>query len=383
MPIILSVLKFNQLIRFIPIWAFFFLVSTITISSINSNVSFANTVIFLSLVLQLPLCFFMIGSLKSHEFLQLVKHLNLVCGLQIFIAIIQIFIWKRPGDSVNGSMLGDYHGTHIMPFMIYMAILLNWRLTLISKFPLLIIFVLNTFIAIKADAKLVLIAVVIFLMISSIGIFFSSDASISFKFFAIFSIPILITAVISSGFIQYSKIHWGYELGNAFKSKNIILEEYFNPISSYRLENSILTGAGPTQTVSRSAIIAQANADGAVGSSPLTASIPKYYSSYTQTTGKFNIGPISSISQPISSIVGVLGDIGVIGCISFSVMTISSIRTALRNGRHRKKLITLLIAIFLMPLSYFNTFLEFPQAVFPFVIAVFGFSREESTDNYV
>jgi hypothetical protein len=315
--------------------------------------------IFSGLVLQLPLGFLLVRDLNKVTFLSLVKSLNILCILQICIALVQIFIWRRPGDSVNGSMLGDYHGTHIMPFVVFITILLNWNLGLLSKKILIVSLSLTTFIAYKSDAKLVIFAIFIFIVATSIFVLSSSRTSVATKGISIFVFVISLFSVLGSNFPGYAQQRWGYEIGNAFESKNIIVGEYLDSTSEFGLETSILVGAGPAQTVSRSAIIAQAKSSQTIASSPLTVSQPRFYASFTQTTGKFNIGPISSISQPISSVVGILGDIGILGFIALGALVLWPVKYLLKRSKHNHLTICLLLTLFILPLSYFNTFIEF------------------------
>lgn len=344
------------------------------ISTIHSGVSYANVIIFLSLVLQLPLAFIMLFNLNTRDFHSLIRTLNYVCLLQIVLALVQIFLWRRSGDSINGSMLGDKHGTHIMPFMLYVSLLLNWKLEIISKRLLSSLFILISFIAIKADAKLVLFAVAIFLIIVTIKNLFSAKSSLAIKGTAAFSIVTTILLLIGSSIPNYIQTRWGYETENAFGSKSIILQEYFSSNSTYGLETSVLVGAGPTQTVSRSAVIAQATSSNTPAYTALSVSQPKFYSEYIQTTGRFNIGPISSLMQPVSSIVGILGDIGILGSIILIFFVFWPLTKLFSKSKRNKMIILSLLILFLIPLSYFNTFLEFPQAVFPLVITLVGLS---------
>ena len=373
-PLLTSVVRFNRTLEVFPLWSLIICFGTIAISTIHSNVSLANVLIFSGLVLQLPFGFIMLTKIDKNEYLSLVKTLNAVCLLQIVLALIQIFFWRRPGDSVNGSMLGDYHGTHIMPFVIFITVLLNWILGTISVKFLTAALFLTSFIAYRADAKLVLLGVFLFIIITALTVLFSTKTSSSTKGIAVFIFVVGNFLVIGSNFPSYAQDRWGYEIGNAFESKNIILNEYFDTTSEFGLNTSILVGAGPTQTVSRSAIIAQATSGKTLANSPLTVSQPRFYASYTQTTGKFNIGPISSISQPISSLVGILGDIGILGSVSLGILILWPIKSLLKKSSRNSSTIYLLIALFLMPLSFFNTFLEFPQAVFPLVIVLVGLS---------
>ena len=139
-----------------------------------------------------------------------------------------------------------------------------------------------------------------------------------------------------------------------------------------------MIGAGPTQTVSRSAIIAESIYPKTESNSSLEVRRPKYYSQFIQTTGKFNVGPISSIAQPLSSIVGLVADYGIFGSLTLIILYFFPVLRRIHHSSVGRKTIPLLLCIFLVPLSYFNTFLEFPQAVFPFVIALHGLTFSKS-----
>jgi hypothetical protein len=152
------------------------------------------------------------------------------------------------------------------------------------------------------------------------------------------------------------------------------VSEIFDPLSPFGLQNSFWIGAGPSQTVSRSAIIAESIHSNSTSLSPLDVRQPKYYAQFVQTTGKFNVGPISSIAQPLSSLIGLLGDYGVFGLIFFLIIYFIPLIKLNKKSSIGNLSLTILFLLFLVPLSYFNTFLEFPQAVFPFAILLKGIS---------
>ena len=368
-PVFLSILKFNQITRSFYFLQVILFVGTIGISTVNSNVSIANLLIFISLSMQFPLGLFLLSFLSAKDVYRLVRHLNFLCVVQVLFALLEVFIWKRPGDSVNGTMLGDYHGTHIMPFILFITLLVNWKVNGLDSKILFFFLTITIYISIKADAKLVLLAVVIYSILVSTLKFLKVRENISFKLGAVPVFIVLFFALMNSGFVDYTNQRWSYEIANSFSSKNKILSQYFNASSDYRIQNSILVGAGPTQTVSRSAIIAQAQSRITNKPSLLEVSKPRYYANFIETTGKFNIGPISSISQPISSIVGILGDLGILGAFLFFTILIGSMLKSIRTSSHAAHIFAIFF-VYLMPLSYFNTFLEFPQATFPLVIAI-------------
>jgi hypothetical protein len=373
-PIIQATISYSKTFEILPIYAVLAFAVAIILSSLHSNISLANTLIFISLFFQFPFVISVLQGIPYEDFLVLFWHLYLICRLQVLIALIQIFFWKRPGDSINGTMLGDFHGTHIMPFMLFTFILVGSKLHLLSRSRSFVYLVISLFIAYKADAKLIILVVIAYFAIGLISHLLSRKSSISLKIVSFFMLSITGLLLFASSIPAYFDGRWGYEIGNAFQSKNIILTDYFDSRSHYGLENSIFVGAGPTQTVSRSAIIAQAQSSLSLAQSPLRASRPKFYSEFTQTTGKFNIGPISSIAQPISSIVGLLGDVGILGLVSYFALILYSCASIIkRKCVHLKDIVTI-ITLFFVPLSYFNTFIEYPQAVFPLIIAIYGLS---------
>jgi len=369
LPVLVCILKFNQITRSIFFLQLIFFAGVIIISSVNSNVSIANILIFLSLTLQFPLGLFLTSFLSAEDVIRLVRHLNFVCAVQVVFALIEIFIWQRPGDSINGTMFGDYHGTHIMPFILFIALLVNWKKRNLNIKILIFYLAISIYISIKADAKLVLLAIALYgLLVFSFKVVRTGENTL-FKLGAIPVFVILFFVLINSGIIDYANQRWSYEIANSLSSKNKILNQYFDASSDYRIENSILVGAGPTQTVSRSAIIAQSQSRITNQPSLLEVSRPKYYAKFIETTGKFNIGPISSISQPISSIVGILGDIGILGAFLFFAILIVSLFKSIGHANLAAEIFAIFV-VYLIPLSYFNTFLEFPQATFPLVIAI-------------
>jgi hypothetical protein len=371
-PLVYSLFNINKLIKYVPLWSVFLIAAVVFFSSLRMDIAFANILIFSSLILQLPLSLFIVKQMNHLELISLVKLQNIICVIQICIALVQIFLWIRPGDSVNGSMLGDYHGTNLVPFLIFITILLNLHLGWIKRSQVFATSFIAVFIAIKSDAKLVLISVFLYILVVSLVRIFSGRTQFGIKLGSIFTIILIIIALIGTNFTSYVQGRWGYELGKAFSSKSLILEEFTSPGSEYSQVTSLVVGAGPAQTVSRSAIISDKLSAESTRKSALSASKPMFFDSYTQTTGKFNIGPLSSISQPISSVVGILGELGIVGSLAFIAMVIRPLKLLFLLEKHHYKHAFLLLTLFIFPLSYFNTFVEFPQAVFPFVIVLAG-----------
>lgn len=371
-PLVVGAFNMKKIAEVLPFWAVIFFVILTSLSGYFGEVPLANILISYSLILQLPFGFAIVSNLDLNQYQSLMRHLNYLCFFQVCISLTQIFIWKRPGDSINGSMLGDPHGTNILLFLLLLTLLLNWELKKISKRNLALFLILCIGIGIKADAKIVLLTAVIFALLMSGTKIFAKKINLSKKITALFLTIILLLVIMLSGIPQYARTHWISEINSAFSSKNLILKEVMSSRSSYGLENSILIGAGPTQTVSRSAIIAESTHSNSNSSSPLDVGRPKYYSKYIQTTGKFNVGPISSVAQPLSSTVGLFADYGTIGFLIFIFLYFFPILKRIKRNSVGRRTNFLLLCLFLFPLSYFNTFLEFPQAVFPFVIALHG-----------
>ena len=380
-PIVFGVLKINMIATILPIWAVAFFMLLTALSSFFGDVPIANVLISYSLILQFAFGFALVTNLTFDQFRSLLRQLNYLCYFQTSIAIVQIFVWKRPGDSINGSMLGDPHGTNILTFLLFVTLLLNWEFKNLSAKKMALALTVCIFIGIKADAKIVLLSSAIFALLLSVTKVIAKGISLSTKLTALFSAITMTVLVMASGIPQYARIHWSSEINSALSSKSLILEEVSSSRTSYGLENSILIGAGPTQTVSRSAIIAESIYPKTQSLFTLEVRQPRYYSQFIQTTGKFNVGPISSVAQPLSSIVGLIADYGILGSLVLIFLYFIPVLKRIHRSSVGRKTIPLLLCLFLVPLSYFNTFLEFPQAVFPFVIALQGmtFSKKNVT----
>lgn len=377
-PIVFAALKINIVATVLPVWAIVFFVLLTALSSFFGDVPLANVLISYSLIFQFAFGFALVASLTLDQFRLLLRHLNFLCYLQVSVAMVQVFVWKRPGDSINGTMLGDAHGTNILTFLLFLTLLLNWEFRNISLKKMVLALPVCIFIGYKADAKIVLLSSAIFVLFLSMIKILAKRIPLSTKLTALFSVITLTVLVMASGIPQYARSHWSSEISSALSSKSLILEEVLGTRTSYGLENSILIGAGPTQTVSRSAIIAESIYPKTESNSSLEVRRPKYYSQFIQTTGKFNVGPISSIAQPLSSIVGLVADYGIFGSLTLIILYFFPVLRRIHHSSVGRKTIPLLLCIFLVPLSYFNTFLEFPQAVFPFVIALHGLTFSKS-----
>lgn len=371
-PLFFGLIKIDVIAKKLPIWALVFFTLLTFLSSFFGDVPLVNILISYGLILQFSFGFAIVSAITYEQFQLLLQQLNYLCYFQVSIVTIQVFVWKRPGDSINGSMLGDPHGTNILTFLLFLTLLLNWQLRNLSLKKLIFCLFICTFVGIKADAKVVLLSSFIFALSFSVTKIMSKRIKLSTKLTSLFIAIILILLVMASGIPQYARLHWSSEIDSAVSSKSLILKEVLSPKTSYGLENSILIGAGPTQTVSRSAIIAESTYSKTRSFSALEVSRPKYYSEFIQTTGRFDAGPISSIAQPLSSIIGLIADYGILGFLTLIFLYFFQVLQAIHHSSVGRKIIPILLFLFLVPLSFFNTFLEFPQAVFPFVIALHG-----------
>ena len=344
-----------------------------------NNISFANSLISLSLFLQLPIIILLVTQISSIKIGKLVLNLRYLVIVQFFVAIVQIFIWIRPGDSINGTMLGEKHGTHILQFLLYAVLISHIYFNNLTVKKTMIYFIIISLIAYKSDAKIVMIAIIAFFIAVMFKNVLSSNTQITRRLLLSFCLVMIIYIANQFNLSGYITGRWGYELSKSFSSKMIVLRD-FSKDSDYSINNSLLTGAGPTQTVSRGAVIASVQASSSQANTPLTPSYPMYYKTYSQTTGKFSIGGISSIMQPVSSLVGLIGDQGILGTLLWISACLIPLRKAIRQRGHSENRfeVYLLFFLFLFPLSFFNTFLEFPEATIVLAITLIAISQKEN-----
>ena len=309
---------------------------------------FCEPFILLFVVLYIP-----ISNKQLKNYLQF---LILIGIIQIPLASIQFFE-NGIGDSVQGSLIGQGAGAHILGAMVLVFSICVINLNIIKSLISRILFtVMLISVSVLADAKQVIgVFVISFLILLFIN---SKKHRVRFSFAFI---VIISTLHIAS--LYYKPINMILDSNLLSKGLNQKFSIFPTVISEYRSPFDYMVGVGPGTTVSRVALMtineyARENSPLVrlgIYESPLTKKIWNniIHNFYSRS---------SSAWAPVSSWFGIWGDLGILGVFAYFYFIIILWRKA--NNLSRKSTITVqIILVFLIFLGGVSSYLEEPALV--------------------